>query len=237
MRSIIIDDEPIAREGIRLLAKQVPYLEIDAEFGNPLMAQEYLLSNKELDVIFLDVEMPGLTGIDFLKITSTNCHIILTTAYPQYAIEAFDLNVTDYLLKPIRLQRFVKAVNRVRELQQLKKHELEFKSNDHHVYIKSDRKYIKLALSEIVFIKGLKDYVIIHTMNEKFMTAMNVGTMARQLPDDKFVRVSKSFIINSDYISSIDTDTIMVAGNEIPLGNTYKENFVTRFVKTNLLKR
>ena len=237
MKAIIIDDEPIAREGIRLLAQNVPSLAILSEFGNPLMAQEFIFSHKDLDIIFLDVEMPGLTGIEYLKAMPPHCHVILTTAYPQYAIEAFELNVTDYLLKPIRLERFLKAVNRVKELRELEKHELEINTQEEHIYIKSDRKFIKLSLSQITYIKGLKDYVIIHTADAKYMTAMNVGTIHRQLPEETFARVSKSYIINVNFVKSIDVDSIDLAGHEIPLGNSYKESFLSRFVKKNLIKR
>jgi len=237
MKAIIIDDEPIARQGIKLLAEQIPYLEIMEEFGNPLVAQEYVISHPELDLIFLDVEMPGLTGIDYLKTIPPKCHVVLTTAYPQYALDAFSLDVVDYLLKPIRMERFVKAVGKVKELIGLQKHELEINDQESFVYIKSERKYIKLALKDIVYIKGLKDYVIIHTATEKFMTSMNVGTIHRQLPEDIFARVSKSHIINIEFISTIEIDTIWLNEIEIPLGNTYKENFLNTHVKSNLIKR
>ncbi len=237
MRAIIIDDEPIARKGIKLLSDQIPYLEIEAEFGNPLKAQAHIVSNPNLDLIFLDVEMPGMTGINYLKSMPPKCHVILTTAYQQYALEAFELDVIDYLLKPIRLERFAKAVGKVKEILELKNHDLEIDHKDPFIYIKSERKYIKISLSDILFIKGLKDYVIIHTARQKYMTAMNVGTMARQLSEELFVRVSKSYIINVNYIESIDLDTIILAGIEIPLGNTYKEDFIKKYVRDNLLKR
>lgn len=237
MKAVIIDDEPIARDGIKLLANQIPYLQIENEFGNPLLAQEYILTNPLLDLIFLDVEMPGITGIDYLKAMPPKCHVILTTAYPQYALDAFELDVVDYLLKPIRIERFAKAVQKVKEILELQKYDLEINDKDDFIFIKSDRKYIKLSLDDILFIKGLKDYVIIHTNKEKYMTAMNVGTIGRQLPGSLFARVSKSYIINTNYIKSIDLDLINLEGYEIPLGNTYKEAFVKKYVKDKLLKR
>ena len=237
MKAIIIDDEPIARKGIKILAEKISFLEIVGEFGNPLVAQEFIYSHQDLDLIFLDVEMPGLTGINYLKSMPPACQVVLTTAYQQYAIEAFELDVTDYLLKPIRFERFLKAVNKVREVLSLQKHEIEFQGKNDFIYIKSERKYINLPLKDILFIKGLKDYVIIHTAQQKYMTAMNVGTIGRQLPAHQFARVSKSYIINIEYISSIDLDTIDLKGHEIPLGNTYKEDFINQYVKGNLLKR
>ena len=123
MKAIIIDDEPIARKGIQLLVDKIPDLHVIGSFPNPLIAQETITTSKELDILFLDVEMPGITGIEFLKVMPPQCYVILTTAYQQYALEAFELDVVDYLLKPISLDRFVKAVNKVRELQSLQSYE------------------------------------------------------------------------------------------------------------------
>lgn len=237
MKAIIIDDEPIARKGISVLAKQFPSLEIIGEFANPIMAQETIAVTKDLDLIFLDIEMPGITGIDFLKAMPPKCYVILTTAYQQYALEAFELDVVDYLLKPITLERFAKAISKVQELQSLQQHEAEINDQDDFVYIKSDRKYVKLALTDILFVKGMKDYVIIHTTTDKYMTAMNVGTFYSHLDHELFARVSKSFIINTSYIESIDVDLIYISGHEIPLGRTYKDAFLEKFVKGKLLKR
>lgn len=237
MKAIIIDDEPIARQGIQLLANQIPFLSIEGEFGNPLMAQEFIVTNPDLDLIFLDVEMPGITGINYLKSMPPKCQVILTTAYQQYALEAFELDVVDYLLKPIRIERFAKAVNKVKEIIELQSHDLEISDKEPFIFIKSERRYIKLSLEEIMYIKGLKDYVIIHTAKEKYLTAMNVGTISRQLTDEIFARVSKSFVINVHYIKSIDQDIIDLSGTEIPLGNTYKEGFLKKYINNNLIKR
>ncbi len=237
MTAIIIDDEPIARKGIQLLADQIPDLNIIGSFPNPLIAQETIATRKDLDILFLDVEMPGITGIEFLKIMPPQCYVILTTAYQQYAIEAFELDVVDYLLKPVSLDRFVKAINKVRELKSLQSYDAEVSDKNDFVYIKSERKFVKLALSDIHYVKGMKDYVIIHTSNEKYMTAMNVGTIYSHLDHNQFARVSKSYIINVSFIDSIDIDTIMLSGKEIPLGRTYKDDFLEKFVKGKLLKR
>jgi len=238
MNAIIIDDEPIARQGISLLADKIPYLNIIGQFGNPLLAQEFILGNQELDLIFLDVEMPGMTGVEYLKSTPHRCHVILTTAYHQYAVEAFELDVIDYLLKPIRLERFVKAVGKAKELSELTNHDVEIEDHDDIIYIKSDRKYVKLKREEILYIKGLKDYVIIHMADgAKYMTAMNIGTIYSHLDEGSFARVSKSYIINVYFIKSIDLDTILLGDEEIPLGRTYKEHFLKTHVKDKLIKR
>lgn len=237
MKAIVIDDEPMARQGIEILVAQIPYIELIGSFSNPIAAQEFILSTPELDLIFLDVEMPVMPGVEYLKAMPPKCQVILTTAYQQYALEAFELDVLDYLLKPIRLDRFVKAVSKAKEIIELQKHEIEIDSSDTFIFIKSDRKFIKLELKDITYIKGLKDYVIIHTIDTKYMTAMNVSTILKQLPADMFTRVSKSYIINVDRVTTIDVDTITLGEIEIPLGNAYKEKFLSTFVKDKLVKR
>ncbi len=237
MNYIIIDDEPIARKGVRILADQISDLYFVGEYANPIIAQEKINQIEQLDIIFLDIEMPGLNGLQYLRDIRPSTSVILTTAYSQYALEAFELDVIDYLLKPIKMSRFLKAVQKVREYHNLVLQEGKIEQDDDAIYIKSDRKYIKLSLSEITYIKGLKDYVVIHTDKQKYMTAMNVGTINKQLPDHHFARVSKSYIINTNYINSIDVDKIILNNVEIPLGNTYKEDFINRFVKGSLLRR
>lgn len=235
---IVIDDEPLARQGVMLHIDDLGLLEFKAEFGNAIKAGEYL-SSHDIDIIFLDIEMPGMNGIDFLKLIPNKSMVILTTAYPQYALEAFELDVIDYLLKPIKFERFFRATNKAIEVIKLnRKGPSEIQpSNNNEIYIKSDRKYIKLNYNDIRFIKGLKDYVIIHTEKEKYITALNVKTILKKLPADTFARVSKSYIINIDKINSVDIDTIYLGVEEIPLGNSYKDAFIKKHINSKLLKR
>ena len=238
MKCIIVDDEPLAREGMELNVQDVSFLELVGQFGNAISANDYLASN-DVDLMFLDVQMPGITGLDFLKTLSKKPLVIMTTAYPEYALEGFELDVLDYLLKPIRLERFVKAVNKAKklyDLQQPQSNTIESIAAD-FIYIKSERKYIRVFFRDILYIKGLKDYVMIHTNKEKIMTAMNIKTINSQLPDSIFVRVSKSYIININFVDFVDQDFIQVAGEEIPLGRTYKEHFINDYIKTNLIQR
>ncbi len=238
MNCIIIDDEPLARKGIQILADKVGFIVILAQFPNAMEAGNYLSSHTNVDLIFLDIEMPGLNGLEFLKAVPNEAEVILTTAYPQYAIEAFELDVVDYLLKPIKFERFYKAVNRARDIHKSKKavYGLE-SSEDEFFFIKSDRKFIRLFFDDITYIKGMKDYVMICTKDKKYMTAMNVGTTYKQLPHDKFARVSKSYIIHVGKITQIDTDFIYLDDIDIPLGTSYKESFITDYVKKNLIGR
>ncbi len=235
---IIVDDEPLAREGMELNCEQVPFLHKLAEFDNAISATEFLSKN-EVDLIFLDIEMPGLSGLDFIKSLKTKPNIILCTAYPQYALESYELDVIDYLVKPIKFERFYKAVVKVQEYMELNekpKADIDV-YQESFMYIKSDRQYIKVFYDEVIYIKGMKDYVVIHTKEKKYMTSMNVKTILSQLPQDRFARISKSYIIQVKNILSIGTDTIFTADQELPLGPSYKEDFIDKFVKTNLVSR
>ncbi len=242
MKCIIIDDEPLAREGIRLNAQDVHFLEIVGEFNQALEANNFLSAN-EVDLMFLDIEMPGVSGLDFLRSLKKRPLVILTTAYPQYALESYELDAVDYLVKPIRLDRFIKAVNKAKELHELLQLAGQASSVEiaqDYIYIKSDRKYIKVFFKDIAFIKGMKDYVLLYAGREKIITAMNIKTIHEQLPPSIFARVSKSHIVNINFIQAIDQDSIQLRGDlleEIPLGDTYREDFISRYVKTNLVQR
>lgn len=235
---IIVDDEPFAREGMELNCEQVPFLHKLAEFDNAISATEYLSKN-DVDLIFLDIEMPGLNGLDFIKSLKTRPNIILCTAYPQYALESYELDVIDYLVKPIKFERFYKAVVKVQEyidLNEKPKADID-DYQESFMYIKSERQYVKVFYDDVTYIKGMKDYVVIHTKDKKYMTSMNVKTIMSQLPQDRFARTSKSYIIQVKNILSVGTDTIYMDNLELPLGPSYKEDFVQKFIKTNLVSR
>ncbi len=235
---IIVDDEPLARKGVSLNVKEISWLENAGEFPNAIKANDFL-KNNSVDIMFLDIEMPGLNGLDFLRSLKFDGVVILTTAYPQFALDAFELDVLDYLTKPIQFDRFFKAVNRAREVLELKNKSegVAAEMTDDFFYIRSDRKYVKLYYENVLWIKGLKDYVMLFTKKEKYMTALNIKTINAQLPDSIFARVSKSYIINVNEIEAIDVDTILIGEESIPLGNSYKEDFLAKHVKGKLFKR
>ncbi len=234
---IIVDDEPFARKGIELNLKEIDWIEIKGQFPNAIKASDYL-NNNEVDIMFLDIEMPGLNGLEFLKTLKERPIVILTTAYPQFALEAFELEVFDYLVKPIRFERFFQAVTRAKEVIETSKIKSELSEiTEEYFYIKSDRKYIKLYYKDVKWIKGLKDYVMLFTDSEKYMTALNIKTIYSKLPKHIFARVSKSYIINVNNIDSIDVDTILINKEEIPLGASFKDEFIKTHIKDKLLKR
>jgi DNA-binding LytR/AlgR family response regulator len=239
MNCIVVDDEPLAIEGMKLNIQELSSLNLIGTFNTAMQANDFLTKNK-VDLMFLDIQMPGLTGIEFLKILSNKPLTILTTAYPQFALEGFELDVVDYLLKPIRLERFVRAVNKAHEIYELREKATEIqevKPEQNFIYIKSERKYVKLFFNDIRYIKGLKDYVVIHTKSEKVITAMNIKTIHQQLPEAIFARTSKSYIVNVNCIKAVHTDSLQIDKEEIPLGKTYKEPFIRNYIDQNLIDR
>ncbi len=240
MKCIIVDDEPLAREGMELNVKEMGFLELVGQFPNVVAANAFLAGN-EVDLMFLDIQMPGITGIDWLKNLQHPPMVIFATAYPEYALKGFELNVVDYLLKPIRLERFMNAVNKAKEIYDSKKKEKnkepKIEKENNYTYIAADRKYIKVFYEDVIYIEGMKDYVVVHTKGQKIMPAMNLKTILKQLPSSIFVRVNKSYILNVNYIQSVDNDFIVMEKMEIPLGRTYKEHFINNYIRNNLLKR
>lgn len=228
MNCIIIDDEPLARAEMQSLIKEVSNIEILGDFSNALTALEFLKTN-DVDLIFLDIEMPLVTGLEFAEQLPKQSLIIFTTAYSQYALKSYELDAIDYLLKPIEKHRLEKAIQKAELYNQLLsqstvKNTIESNTND-FLFIKSDRRFYKLNFEEIKFIEGLKDYVVIHTKTQKLITAMNLKTTHLKLPAEKFLRVSKSYVVNINFIDSFDNHNIFVDESEIPLGEVFRAEF------------
>jgi len=240
MTCIIVDDEPLARQGLELNIANVESLQLLGTFSNALAASDFL-RKENVDLMFLDINMPELSGLDFLKSLREAPMVIFTTAYPQYALESYELDAIDYLVKPIRIERFLKAVNKAENylklLQQDGSSSQVEKIEDDYVFIKADRKFIKIFFRDILFIEGLKDYVVIHTAEKKVITSMNVKTIAAQLPPAIFSRVSKSYIINTTHISSFDNELIYIGSHEIPLGQSFKEDFIKQHIDGKIVRR
>lgn len=228
MNCIIIDDEPLARAEMRSLIKEASTIEILGDFSNALTALEFLKTN-DIDLIFLDIEMPLVTGLEFAEQLPKQSLIIFTTAYSQYALKSYELDAIDYLLKPIEKHRLEKAIQKAELYNQLLsqstiKNTIESNTND-FLFIKSDRRFYKLNFDEIKFIEGLKDYVVIHTKTQKLITAMNLKTTHQKLPAQNFLRVSKSYVVNINFIDSFDNHNIFVDESEIPLGEVFRAEF------------
>ncbi|MDE5791138.1 MAG: LytTR family DNA-binding domain-containing protein [Muribaculaceae bacterium] len=230
---IIIEDETIARRGMTLLVSRNQLLNLRASFCNTEDAAAWLKENK-IDLIFLDIEMPGVKGIDFAGKLNEETMVIFTTAYSEYAVESYTLNAVDYLLKPISKVRFDQAVFKaLRRKEFLEKESLSKNSTDRgdsSLLIRVDRKNIPLNTKDIIYIEGIKDYVRIHTVSERYITRITFKSLLLQLPSTKFIRIHKSFIINIDFISSFNSTEIEMKRGEwkaiLPIGEKYREDFI-----------
>ncbi len=240
MNCIVIDDEPLARQGMELNISNIASLQLRGSFSNAIAASDFLRKEK-IDLMFLDINMPELNGLDFLKSLRDAPLVIFTTAYPQYALESYELDAIDYLVKPIRIDRFLKAVNKagnhLRLLQQDGGINRVEKIEDDFVFIKADRKFFKIYFKDILYIEGLKDYVVIHTIDSRIIASMNVKTIAAQLPASIFARVSKSYIVNVKHITSFDNELVYIQNNEIPLGQSFKDDFIRQYIDGKIVRR
>ena len=240
MNCIIVDDEPLAREGIKLLIDKIPGLAILGSFNNADTAKKFIEENP-VDLIFLDIQMPGTNGIDFARYVTQKTLVIFTTAYIEFALDSYEVDAIDYLIKPIKPERFQKAVDKAFSyLNLLTAVNATINVEDttgEYFFIKADRKFFKIYFKDILFIEGLKDYVVIYTQDQKLITAMNIKTIHDQLPKNIFVRVSKSYIINVQHIVSFDNNAVFIQNHEVPIGSAYRSYFFDEFVTKKLLTR
>jgi two-component system, LytTR family, response regulator len=223
---VILEDEPLARNLLIDYVNKVPSLSLVQAFGNPLEALE-LLRTQPIDVLFLDVQMPQLTGISLLKVLQKKPLVILTTAYSEYALEGYELDVTDYLLKPVTFERFLKAVDKVtqRLAGETKPLISEIQPLPDYVFVKDGTKSVKVMLDEILFVEGLKDYVTIHTRQQKITTLQRMKTLEEQLPADKFIRIHNSYIIAVRAIDVVQKNEVQIGSSSLPIGDTYRKAF------------
>jgi DNA-binding LytR/AlgR family response regulator len=238
MNCIIIDDEPMAIKVIESYCESIDTINVLGTFTNALKAIDFIKENS-VDLIFSDIEMPHITGIDFMKsLESTKPIFIFTTAYPQYALDGFELNAIDYLVKPIPFPRFLKAIQRVK--QQLKLIELnntihsrDIDKNlpvaDDFVFIKSEYDNIKILINDIKYVQGLKDYLKIYTLTTSpILTLMNFKDFQAKLPGTLFVRIHRSYVVNISKIDLLQRNKVIIDGERIPIGENYKEAFFER---------
>ncbi len=236
LRTIVIDDEPLAIQLVSEYVRKTPFLELAGEFENPLEAMDFL-SSKSVDLIFIDIQMPELTGIEFTRSLDQAPKIIFTTAYAQYALEGFKLNAIDYLLKPFSYEEFLKAARKA-----YKQSELETTSqpaidaNNQFLFLKSEYKIRRINFNDILFIEGLKDYIQVHTTgSDKPILSLNsMKSLEQKLPENRFMRVHRSFIVNLDKIDTIERSRIVFGKTYIPVSDMYKEKF-QEFLDKNFL--
>jgi DNA-binding LytR/AlgR family response regulator len=223
MNCLIIEDEYLASEVLKDYIRQMPGLKLIGVCEDVFTANEELHRSK-VDLIFLDINLPRINGMEFLKSLGNKYNVILTTAYHQYALDAFDLNVVDYLLKPIEFSRCMQAGNKVYEKNRPAEPGFRPDSNERRFYFfNTDKKNVKIYSDEIIFIESLKDYVRIHAIDKQIVTKFQIGELEKYLADDKFIRIHKSFIVNADKVTAFNAIQVEVGANTLPLGRTYKE--------------
>jgi DNA-binding LytR/AlgR family response regulator len=219
-----VDDEPPAREIIRRYIDQVPSLQLAGECGNAIQAFTFL-QQRPVDLLFLDIRMPQLNGNDFLKALKNPPKVIFTTAYTEYALEGYELDAVDYLMKPVPFERFLKAVNKAYQQTSIK-HEIativEEKKTDSFVYFRADRKMVKVMLQDILYIESMKDYIKVFTTNGTIITKQSISSVEAMLPEKEFIRTHRSFIVAARHIRSYTSELIEISNAEIPIGKLFR---------------
>ncbi|WP_100610710.1 LytR/AlgR family response regulator transcription factor [Confluentibacter lentus] len=238
MKCVIIDDEPLAIDVIESYIKQIGGLEIVAKCTNPLDAIT-LLNKHKIDLVFLDIEMPNLTGIDLVKAINNIPQFIFTTAYPEYALEGFNLNATDYLVKPIPFHRFLTAISKAKEKYEFEQNSLSnvspagivaTKAFDDFIFVKSEYEKIKINIDSIKYIQGLNDYIKIYSANspKAVLTLSSFKDIMDKLPSSQFIRIHRSYIVNVGFIDALQKTKVIIDKIKIPIGETYKDDVLKR---------
>lgn len=231
IKYIIVDDETASHDNIKEYANNLSYLSFQKSCYNAFEALEYL-NKHSIDLIFLDINMPKLSGLEFLKTLSNQPKIIITTAYKEFALEGYELNIDDYLLKPFNFSRFVKSVSKVSDALANKSMSIQNSENtvDTKIFIKEDKKYYQIKLKDIVFIQAYGNYVKINMVDRMIISHQTLTSFTHNLPENQFIRVHKSFIISIDKIELIEGNRIHIRDHKIPIGKMYKLN-VNRLIK------
>ena len=217
---IIIEDEPLALEKTKGFVVKIPFLDLLETFDNALEGLTFLKSNK-VDVLFLDINMDELSGIELLESSNLDCQVIITTAYSEYALKGYELYVTDYLLKPFSFERFLQAVNKIQDKKLVKSNEL----TNNYIFIKTENRLEKVNLDEILFIEGMRDYRRIHTTNKRIMTLQNFSELEQLISAKLICRVHKSYMVAISKIEEIERSRIKISNELIPISETYRKHF------------
>lgn len=236
IKCLVIDDERLAREYLKNYITKIPQLELVGDFNSPLKAID-LIKNNEVDLLFLDIQMPDITGINFMKSLDQKPEVIFTTAYQEYAVEGFNINAIDYLLKPFSFDRFFKAVNKVIDKMDLMEAKTSEPSSIHfpqnptidYLTVKADRKLYKINFSHIKYIEGQRAYVTFHTYKKKITALASLKDLEEALPKEDFIRIHKSYIVSKRDILSLEGNIIEVDDAKLPVGKLYKEDVMKIF--------
>lgn len=236
---IIVDDEPVARKILEEFTEQVPFLDLLGKFESAMKAEEFLKS-RQPDIIFLDIEMPKVSGLQMLKRVNIESMVILTTAFPQYALDGYELDIIDYLLKPFALHRFLKAVQKAKDFYEMKTHPIGIGSGNtpppSYIFIKSEKRIEKVELSDILYAEVLGNYLTIYTDRKKIIAYLTMKSLESQLPPSDFIKIHQSFLVNRSKIESVEGNDLMVGTKSLPISRNYRDS-VTSLINQRLLKR
>lgn len=235
LKCMIIDDEPLARKGMEEYVQDVEFLELVAVCDNALQANAWLKEN-DADLVLLDIQMPKLSGLDFLKSLEKPPVVIITTAYQEYALEGYELNVTDYLVKPIAFSRFLKAVNKARDFLLLKQKDA-ITGTLPYFFLKVDNRFEKIKYDEILFAEALQNYVAIYTTEKKMLSYITFTQVEKQLPATRFIKVHKSYIVAIDKIKTVEGNMLNIGQHQVPISRGMKDEVMQKIVFDKLIKR
>jgi len=231
---LIVDDEPIARQGLEHYVQQIDFLDLKGVCKNAMQANS-ILKEQTIDLLFLDIEMPLLSGIDFLKTTVNPPAVIFTTAYAKYALEGYQFDVIDYLLKPISFERFLQAANKALRL--LNHQKGTTKDEPNYIFVKTDKQLVKLNVAEILYIEGMQNYIIFHTTKEKVMALVPLKNIFELLSESDFIKIHKSFIVAKDKVESIVGNQVTVGEKMLPISTRMKKEVLDKLTGDRLLKK
>ena len=235
---IVIEDEPLARKGLKEYIADVDFLDLIGEFDSALKAAD-LISRGEVQLLFLDIQMPKITGLEFFRTLQNPPPVIFTTAYPQYALDGFEMNALDYLVKPVSFDRFLKASLRAKDFYEVRKENLTGTSGPaaNYFFIKADNKLVKLMYDDILFAEALQNYVVIHSSDKKYMTYLTFKSVEEYLPAGKFIKIHKSYIVSAAKIESIEGNVIRIGQHHVPISRNLKDEVMDKLLKGKFLKR
>jgi len=231
---IIVDDEPVARKILHEFVDHIPFMDLQGKFENAIKAEAFL-KNNAVDIIFLDIEMPKVSGLQFLQKMNIESMVILTTAFPQYALEGYELDIIDYLLKPFAFNRFLKAVQKAKDY-----HEMKTRTSgaiqSSYIFIKSDKRIEKIELHDMLYAESVGNYVSVYTDDKKIIAYLTMKSLESQLPPDEFIKIHQSYLVNCSKIEAIEGNEIKIGGKSLPMSRNYRD-LVMKIVHQRLLKR
>lgn len=235
LNCLIVDDEPVARNGMEEYVNEVDFLAFAGKCENPVAATSFLNSST-IDLLLLDIHMPKISGIDFLKTLKNPPMVIFTTAYSEYALQGYTLDIIDYLMKPVSFDRFLKAVQKAHDFHLLKHQQTS--AHEDYFFIKCDSKYERINFNDVLFIESLQNYVVINTTEKKYITYLTLSAVEEQLPSSQFMKIHKSYLIALNKVKAIEGNEIIIQnGSKVPISRNLKDEVMNRILGNNLLKR